>query len=92
MKPFLLRARETGEQRDINTANMSVISVAYPPLRASGPSRSTIAVPGTVLGFLGGVGIGGMRGAYESLRETANRRRRRVAVAACDTARSAARA
>ena len=26
---YLLRAKETGEQRDINTANMSVISQAY---------------------------------------------------------------
>ena len=37
---YLLRARETGEQRDINTANMSVISTAYPPLDPTGPSRS----------------------------------------------------
>lgn len=74
---FLLRARETGEQRDINTANMSVISLAYPPLTATGPSRSMIAVAGTMLGLFAGIGIGGMRGAYESLRDTARQRRRR---------------
>ncbi|MFU0503925.1 GumC family protein [Pseudaminobacter sp. NGMCC 1.201702] len=74
---FLLRARETGEQKDINTANMSVISVAYPPLQANGPSRSSIAMLGTILGFLAGVGLGGMRGAYESLRDTADERRRK---------------
>ncbi|MDP3896082.1 MAG: GumC family protein, partial [Mesorhizobium sp.] len=39
---FLLRARETGEQRGMNTANMSVISIAQPPLEALGPSRSMI--------------------------------------------------
>jgi len=74
---FLLRARETGEQKDINTANMSVISVAHAPLQANGPSRTTIALTGTILGFLAGIGLGGMRGAYDSLRDTADERRRR---------------
>jgi hypothetical protein len=71
---FLLRARETGEQKDINTANMSVISKAWPPLNANPPSRSTIVVTFTMLGFFAGVGFGAMRGAYESLRDTANAR------------------
>jgi uncharacterized protein involved in exopolysaccharide biosynthesis len=74
---FLLRARETGEQKDINTANMSVISKAWPPLNANPPSRSTMALTGLMLGFIAGVGFGGMRGAYESLRETANSRETR---------------
>ena len=73
---FLLRARETGEQRDINPANASVISVATPPLESTGPSRAMIALAGAFLGFVAGVGIGGMRGALESLRETATRRTR----------------
>lgn len=73
---FLLRARETGEQKDINSANITVISRAYPPLHANPPSRSTIALTGMVLGFLTGVGLGAMRGAYESLQDTANRRQR----------------
>lgn len=73
---FLLRARETGEQRDINSANVSVISVASPPLDATGPSRSMIALAGMFLGFASGVGIGALRGALESLRDTANRRAR----------------
>ena len=34
---YLLRAKETGEQRDINTANMSVISQAYRADRADRP-------------------------------------------------------
>ncbi|WP_353642444.1 Wzz/FepE/Etk N-terminal domain-containing protein [Mesorhizobium sp. WSM2239] len=71
---FLLRARETGEQKDINTANMSVISKAWPPLNANPPSRSTMALTGLMLGFFAGVGFGGMRGAYESLSETASSR------------------
>lgn len=66
---FLLRARETGEQRGMNTANMSVISVAQPPLEALGPSRAMIVLASTVLGFLAGVGIGGVRGAADSLRD-----------------------
>lgn len=69
----LLRARQTGEQRDINTANITVISEAYPPLEPSGPSRAMISVFGMVLGFASGVGLAAMRGAYESLRD---RRRR----------------
>jgi uncharacterized protein involved in exopolysaccharide biosynthesis len=74
---FLLRARETRQQKDLNTANMSVISVAHPPLLSTGPSRSTMVLAGLMLGFFAGVGIGGLRGAYESLRDTAEERRRR---------------
>lgn len=65
---FLLRARETNEQRGINTANMSVISVAQPPLDPLGPSRGMITIAATVLGFMAGVGLGGARGAIDSLR------------------------
>lgn len=65
---FLLRARETGEQSGINTANVSIISAAQPPLDANGPSRSMIAIAGTILGFLAGLGLGILRGAWDSLR------------------------
>jgi len=65
---FLLRARETGEQSGINTANVSVISTAQPPLDANGPSRSMIAIVGAVLGFIAGLGLGVLRGAWDSLR------------------------
>lgn len=75
---FLLRAKQTGEQRDINTANISVISKAYAPLDPTGPSRALTAIAGLLLGFASGVGIGAMRGAYESLRETADERSRRL--------------
>lgn len=66
---FLLRARETGQQGSLNTANVNVISQAYPPLLPMGPGRSTIAIAGTLLGFLAGIALGAGRGAWESLRE-----------------------
>ncbi|WP_404925100.1 GumC family protein [Mesorhizobium sp. ORM16] len=74
---YLLRAKETGEQKNINTANMSVISPASIPLEPNGPSRAVVALAGLLLGFASGVGLGAMRGAYESLRETAGSRSRR---------------
>ncbi|BAB52789.1 succinoglycan biosynthesis transport protein [Mesorhizobium japonicum MAFF 303099] len=74
---YLLRAKETGEQKDINTANMNVISKAFAPLEAKGPSRAVMALAGLLLGFATGIGLGAMRGAYESLRETATSRSRR---------------
>jgi uncharacterized protein involved in exopolysaccharide biosynthesis len=66
---YLLRARQTDEQKDISTANISVISTAFPPLTPEGPSRSVISVVGAFLGFLLGIGIGAGRGAWASLRE-----------------------
>jgi uncharacterized protein involved in exopolysaccharide biosynthesis len=75
---FLLRAKQTSEQKDINTANISVISKAYPPLDPTGPSRALTALVGLLLGFASGVGLGAMRGAYESLRETADERAQRL--------------
>ncbi len=74
---FLLRARETGEQKDINPTNVTIISRASPPLESTGPKRSTIAIAGMLLGFAAGVGLGGMRGAYTSLRTLGDRRSRR---------------
>ncbi len=65
---YLLRARESGEQKGINTANISVISKATPPLLASGMSRSTMVVAFTIMGFMAGVGLGAGRGALESIR------------------------
>jgi len=79
---YLLRAKQTGEQQSINTANISVISKAYPPLDPAGPSRALISLLGLLLGFASGVGFGAVRGAYESLRETADRRARPMPSAA----------
>lgn len=66
---FLLRAQETGEQQALNTANVSVISTAHPPLLPIGPSRSTIAITFAVIGFMVGVAGGAASGAWRSLRE-----------------------
>ncbi|WP_244439912.1 GumC family protein, partial [Nitratireductor aquibiodomus] len=66
---LLLRARETGQQERFNTANVSVISQAVPPLDPTGPSRSSIAMAGMILGFMAGVGLGAVGGAIRSLRE-----------------------
>ena len=74
---FLLRAKETGEQKDINTANISVISDAYAPLQAKGPSRAVTAVAGLFAGLFAGIGLGALRGILASLRETADARSRR---------------
>jgi succinoglycan biosynthesis transport protein ExoP len=64
---FLLRARETGEQQGINSANISVISRAEPPLESEPPSRSVISIAGMMLGLMAGLGIGVARGTFESL-------------------------
>ncbi|TSE02566.1 succinoglycan biosynthesis protein exop [Mesorhizobium intechi] len=73
---YLLRAKEIGEQKGINTANMTVISPPSVPLEPNGPSRVVMALAGLFMGFASGVGLGAMRGAYESLRETATSRSR----------------
>ncbi|MEZ5810074.1 MAG: GumC family protein [Rhizobiaceae bacterium] len=64
---FLLRAREAGEQTDLNNANISVITTAAAPLDPVGPSRTMISIGATMAGFLLGVALGGMRGAAEGL-------------------------
>jgi len=76
---FLLRARETSEQKDISTANISWISKAQPPLEAAGASRAVITGVGGFLGLLAGLGLAGLRGALESLRDTSRSPRRRTA-------------
>lgn len=78
---YLLRAKQTGEQKDISTANISVISKAYPPLTADGPSRVVMAAAGAFLGLLFGIAIGAGRGTLASLRDSAapEDSRRRVA-------------
>lgn len=52
---FLLRARETGQQAGISTANTTVVSQAVAALRPYGTSRKIVAVGGFVLGFLTGI-------------------------------------
>ncbi|RFC64414.1 hypothetical protein DYI37_08880 [Fulvimarina endophytica] len=54
---FLLRARETGEQERLNTANVRVISAATPPLDPSSMSRRVVVMIGFVAGLLAGLGL-----------------------------------
>ncbi|TPM38931.1 GumC family protein [Mesorhizobium sp. B2-3-4] len=74
---YLLRAKETGEQTGINTTNINVITPAQAPLEPNGPSRALVALAGLLLGLAAGVGLGALRGTYDSLRETATSRSRR---------------
>jgi len=74
---FLLRSRETGEQENINTANINIISEATPPLQSTGLSRSKIAIIGLILGLVTGLAIALLRGAWQSLRDTTQGRERR---------------
>lgn len=64
---FLLRARRASEQQNISIGNVRVIADAVAPLRPSGTSRKLIAVAGTSTGFLVGLGIAFLAGAFESL-------------------------
>ncbi len=52
---FLLRARETGQQAGISTANTTIVSQAVPALRPYGTSRKLVAAGGLVAGFMLGV-------------------------------------
>jgi len=65
---FLLRARETGEQQGINTANVRVISEATPPLRPSSLSRRVVVAAGGMLGLLAGVFLAGAGAISEQYR------------------------
>lgn len=65
---YLLRTRETGEQQNLNMANVSVISRADPPLEPVGPSRTWMSLAGLVSGLMLGIGIGGLRGIATSIR------------------------
>ncbi|MGX5850998.1 GumC family protein [Mesorhizobium sp. PL10] len=73
---YLLRAKETGEQQNINTTNINLMTPAQPPLESIGPSRAVIALAGLLLGLASGVGLGAMRGAFASLRDAAGSRSR----------------
>ncbi|NDW07016.1 GumC family protein [Jiella pacifica] len=65
---FLLRARETGEQESLNTANVRVISSANPPLDPSSTSRKITVVAATMGGFVLGLGLAGLIACVRVLR------------------------
>jgi uncharacterized protein involved in exopolysaccharide biosynthesis/Mrp family chromosome partitioning ATPase len=63
---FLVRARETGEQEQVDTKNIRVISKADRPLfRSWPPSNTLIALAAMLLGAASGAGIVLMRGLSE---------------------------
>jgi len=64
---FLLRAKETGEQSAINSANVAVIARATPPVDPSTRSRSMTAILGMVAGFVAGLALAALRGAWAGL-------------------------
>ena len=70
-KSFLKRVRETGEQQNLNTSNIRIISEATPPIEPAGPSRKFIAAGGMMFGFLAGLAIAMLFGAYRSIRDSA---------------------
>jgi succinoglycan biosynthesis transport protein ExoP len=64
---FLVRARETSEQEQVDTKNIRVISKADPPQRRSFPPPNLIiALAAVMLGAASGVGIVLMRGTLEA--------------------------
>src|SRR5580698_4426279 len=63
---YLVRSRETGEQEQVDTKNIRIISKADRPLHRSSPPPSiVVGLVAMLLGFASGVGIVIMRGATE---------------------------
>ena len=63
---FLVRSRETGEQEQVDTKNIRIISKADRPIyRSSPPPSLIVGLAALLLGFASGVGIVIMRGATE---------------------------
>ena len=64
---FLLRARELGEQQDVDTNQARIISNAIPPLRPSGPSSILILAAALIIGLAAGIMVALMRGYFAIL-------------------------
>jgi uncharacterized protein involved in exopolysaccharide biosynthesis/Mrp family chromosome partitioning ATPase len=63
---FLVRSRETGEQEQVDTKNIRIISKADPPMyRSSPPPSLVLGLAAALLGFASGVGIVIMRDSAE---------------------------
>ena len=63
---FLVRSRETGEQEQVDTKNIRIISKADRPIYRSSPPPSLIlGLAAALLGFASGVGIVIMQGSAE---------------------------
>jgi uncharacterized protein involved in exopolysaccharide biosynthesis/Mrp family chromosome partitioning ATPase len=82
---FLVRARETGEQEQLDTKNIRIISRADPPQRRSSPPSSAVLGAGALaVGIVAGIGIVLTRGGPGASRPTrryriGRRRRKRTA-------------
>jgi uncharacterized protein involved in exopolysaccharide biosynthesis/Mrp family chromosome partitioning ATPase len=73
---FLVRSRETGEQEQVDTKNIRIISRADRPLYRSSPPPSLIlGLAAALLGFASGVGIVIMQGSAEEAAPRAARTR-----------------
>ena len=79
---FLNRAKEVGEQQDLNDTNSRIITRAVPPTAKSSPPRSLIVAGSFILGLIGGGMIGLLREQFNptiiSARELATDFRMRV--------------
>ncbi|MCQ0990298.1 GumC family protein [Jiella marina] len=78
---FLLRARETGEQERMNTANVRIISAATQPLDPSSASRKILVLAGGLIGFLGGVGVAAGLAILKVIRQSMRRPRPATVIA-----------
>jgi polysaccharide biosynthesis transport protein len=73
---FLVRSRETGEQEQVDTKNIRIISKADRPIyRSSPPPSLVLGLAAMLLGFASGVGIVIMQGAAEDAAPRAARTR-----------------
>ncbi len=68
---FLLRARQTGEQVNLNTSNIKIIASARPPREPVGTSRKLIAIAGLAGGLALGFALAIAKGIVDSLRSQA---------------------
>ena len=79
---FLNRAKEVGEQQDLNDTNSRIITRAVPPTAKSSPPRTLIMAGSFILGLIGGGMIGLLREQFNptviSARELATDFRMRV--------------
>lgn len=69
---FLLRARETGEQGNINANNVQKISEARAADTPEGASRKLIVIGGAIAGFLAGLGLAMAKGMFDALKSRFN--------------------
>ena len=63
---FLNRAKEVGEQQDLNDTNSRIITRAVPPTAKSSPPRTLIMAGSFILGLIGGGMIGLLREQFNS--------------------------